>query len=83
MDIFLVRPARGRGSAPIGATLARHLVHDLGHHRLIIDPALDNERAIRCYEKVGFRRWPDARVLGPRRHVRDSLLMDLLARELA
>jgi aminoglycoside 6'-N-acetyltransferase len=31
-------------------------VHDRGHHRLVIDPAADNERAIRCYERVGFRR---------------------------
>jgi aminoglycoside 6'-N-acetyltransferase len=29
-------------------TLARYLVHDRGHHRLVIDPAADNEPAIRC-----------------------------------
>jgi len=36
--------------------LADHLLDDRGHHRLTIDPAAGNERAIRCYEAVGFRR---------------------------
>ena len=35
--------------------LVRHLTADLGHHRLVIDPAVANERAVRCYEAVGFR----------------------------
>ena len=37
-------------------TLARWLLDERGHHRVTIDPAADNERAIRCYERVGFRR---------------------------
>ena len=64
--------------------MARHLVDDLGHHRLVIDPAAHNERAIRCYEKVGFKRvgvqreyWLDADGVW-----RDGLLLDLLAEEL-
>ena len=36
-------------------TMARHLVHDRGHRRLVIDPAADNHAAIRAYEKAGFR----------------------------
>ena len=36
-------------------TLARYLFEERGHHRLIIDPAVTNERAIGAYEKVGFR----------------------------
>ena len=32
-----------------------HLVDDCGHHRIVIDPAADNEPAIRCYAAVGFR----------------------------
>ena len=36
-------------------TLLAHLIDDLGHHRITIDPAADNEPAIRCYERVGFR----------------------------
>jgi len=27
-----------------------------GHHRVTIDPAIDNGAAIRSYEKAGFRR---------------------------
>jgi aminoglycoside 6'-N-acetyltransferase len=64
--------------------LARHLVHERGHHRLVIDPAAENVRAIRCYERVGFRR------IGVQRKSelagdgtwRDGLLMDMLAEEL-
>ncbi len=65
-------------------TLVHHLVNERGHHRLVIDPAADNHRAIRCYEKVGFRG-----VGVMRRYERghdgtwhDGLLMDLLAPEL-
>ncbi len=65
-------------------TLARHLFDDLGHHRLTIDPAVVNARAIASYRKVGFR---DVGVM--RRYERandgqwrDSLLMDLLVDEL-
>ncbi|HTJ74289.1 MAG TPA: GNAT family protein [Acidimicrobiales bacterium] len=64
-------------------TLARHLFDDLGHHRLTIDPAVINARAIASYRKVGFR---DVGVM--RRYERandgtwrDSLLMDLLVEE--
>ncbi len=90
MDIFLVEAAQGRGAGTDAVrTLARHLVHDLGHHRLTIDPAADNVAAIRCYEKVGFRpvgimreyeRGPGTRERVGTFH--DGLLMDLLAREL-
>jgi aminoglycoside 6'-N-acetyltransferase len=34
--------------------LVRYLFEARGHHRLTIDPAAHNERAIRCYEAVGF-----------------------------
>jgi aminoglycoside 6'-N-acetyltransferase len=85
MDLFLGVPFqdRGLGTDAVG-TLARHLVRDLGHHRLTIDPAAHNERAIRCYEKVGFRRvgvmreyWRDANGVW-----RDGIMLDLLASEL-
>ncbi len=85
MDIFLVAAAQGRGAGTDAVrTLARHLVRDLGHHRLIIDPAADNARAIRCYEKVGFRPVGIMREYeqGPDGTFHDALLMDLLAREL-
>ena len=65
-------------------TLARHLVRERGHHRIVIDPAADNARAIRCYEKVGFR--PVGRLReyerSPDGTWRDGLLMDLRAAEL-
>jgi len=87
LDIF-IDPAvhsMGIGRDALG-TLARHLVRDKGHHRLVIDPAADNQAAIRCYTAVGFR---PVGVL--RRYERDAdgagwhdgLLMDLLADELA
>jgi aminoglycoside 6'-N-acetyltransferase len=74
---------RGLGTDAL-RTLCRHLFEDLGHHRIMIDPAVVNARAIASYRKVGFK---DVGVM--RRYERgndgtwrDSLLMDLLAEEL-
>lgn len=85
IDIFLAEEFQGLGlGVDAVRTLARHLVHGRGHHRLTIDPAADNVAAIRAYEKVGFRpvgvmrqyeRLPDG-------DWHDGLLMDLLAGEL-
>ena len=84
IDIFLAERFQGRGLGTDAVrTLARYLIHERGHHRLIIDPAADNAGAIRTYEKVGFR------AVGIMREYcrssdgtwRDGLLMDLLARE--
>ena len=65
-------------------TLARWLFEDRGHHRITIDPAAANERAIRSYEGVGFKR-----VGVMRRYERgtdgdwhDGLLLDLLPEDL-
>ncbi len=85
IDLFLAEAFQGRGlGVDAIRTLARHLIDDRGHHVLTIDPAADNEAAIRCYEKVGFRRvgimreyWTDPDGV---RH--GGLLLDLLAREL-
>ncbi|HKA93212.1 MAG TPA: GNAT family protein [Acidimicrobiia bacterium] len=85
MDIYLDPAVHGRGVCTDALrTLARHLIVDHGHHRLEIDPAVDNAAAIRCYTKVGFR------PVGVMRRAErgndgtwhDSLLMDLLADEL-
>jgi aminoglycoside 6'-N-acetyltransferase len=35
--------------------IVRHLVEERGHHRIRLSTAVDNARAIRVYEKVGFR----------------------------
>jgi aminoglycoside 6'-N-acetyltransferase len=74
---------RGFGTDAV-RTLCRHLFDDHAHHRVTIDPAVANARAIASYRKVGFR---DVGVM--RRYERtndgswrDSLLMDLLADEL-
>jgi aminoglycoside 6'-N-acetyltransferase len=85
IDIY-VDPAvhnRGVGTDAV-RTLARHLFVDHGHHRLEIDPAADNEPAIRCYAKVGFRPVGIRRCSerGPDGRWHDALLMDLLAEEL-
>ncbi|MDT0268247.1 GNAT family protein [Streptomyces sp. DSM 44915] len=85
MDLFLAPTAHGRGlGTDTVATLARHLVDDHGHHRLVIDPAAANTAAIRCYTKVGFRPVGIMRDYerGADGTWHDSLLMDLLATEL-
>lgn len=86
IDIFLTtaRHGQGLGSEAI-RVLARHLIDERGHHRLTIDPAADNEAAIRAYEKVGFRRVGILRSYerGPDGTWHDGLLMELLADELA
>jgi aminoglycoside 6'-N-acetyltransferase len=56
IDLFLAPEYQGRGLGP-GAIhlIARHLLEVRGHHRLTIDPAAENLRAIHAYERVGFR----------------------------
>lgn len=85
IDIYLdpARVGKGLGTDAV-RTLARHLIDDLGHHRLVIDPAADNVAAIRAYEKVGFRPVGVMRryELGPDGIFHDGLLMDLIAEEL-
>ncbi|MFF0559299.1 GNAT family N-acetyltransferase [Streptomyces sp. NPDC004266] len=85
IDLFLDPSVHGKGLGTDAVrTLARHLIDDLGHHRLVIDPAADNGAAIRCYEKVGFRRVGVMRQYerGEDGTWHDGLLMDLLASEL-
>jgi aminoglycoside 6'-N-acetyltransferase len=85
IDLFIGAPYQDRGlGTDTVRTLARHLVHDRGHHRLTIDPVAYNDRAIRSYEKVGFRRVGVMREYqrDPDGTWRDGLLLDLLAREL-
>ena len=86
IDIVLHPDTHGRGIGPEAIrVLARHLFEDRGHHRIVIDPNAANTRAIRAYEKVGFRR------VGIRRQYEwdaslgrwtDGVLMDLLRDEL-
>ena len=64
--------------------LARWLVAVRQHHRLTIDPAADNVRAIRCYASVGFKPVGIMRAYerGLDGTFHDALLMDLLRSEL-
>ena len=85
IDISIREPWQGKGFGPEAIkVLARYLVDDRGHHRLIIDPAAHNVNAIKAYERVGFKA-----VGVMRKYERgldgtwhDGLLMDLLADEL-
>jgi aminoglycoside 6'-N-acetyltransferase len=81
IDIFLSYAATGRGlGREAVGLLASHLLDDRGHHRLTIDPAAGNERAIRCYEAVGFRPVGVMRryEMGPDGTFHDGLLMELV-----
>jgi aminoglycoside 6'-N-acetyltransferase len=85
VDLF-VDPSLHRGGVGTAAVLAliRHLVDDLGHHRVIVDPSERNERSIAFFESLGFRR---VGVL--RRYERradgtwgDNVLLELLVEDL-
>ena len=86
IDLFLDPSVHGRGvGRDVVRTVAAHLVDELGHHRIVIDPAADNEPAIRCYASVGFRpvgimREYERDADGTGWH--DGLLMELLASDL-
>jgi aminoglycoside 6'-N-acetyltransferase len=84
IDLFVAEAWQGQGIGPEAIrVVARHLFEERGHHRITIDPAAANDRAVRAYEKVGFRRVGVMREY--ERHDgawRDGLLMDLLRDEL-
>ena len=85
IDLFLTTDVQGRGLGPDAIrTVARYLIDERGHHRLTIDPAAANERAIRAYRRVGFRPVGLMREYerGQDGTWHDGLLMDLLAGEL-
>jgi len=85
IDLFVDPELHGRGigSAAI-RILAARLIDKNGHHRLTIDPAADNEVAIRVYERVGFK--PVGRMRQYQRTAdgtwADGLLMEMLSSEL-
>jgi aminoglycoside 6'-N-acetyltransferase len=54
IDLFLSEEFQGRGLGRESVSLVlQHLVAS-GHHRIVIDPAADNERAVSCYRACGF-----------------------------
>jgi aminoglycoside 6'-N-acetyltransferase len=86
IDIYLGGRFQGQGAGTEAvALLARYLFEQRGHHRITIDPAAANERAIRCYTKVGFRPVGVMRQYerGGDGRFHDGLLMELLHGELA
>jgi len=85
IDLFLDPGVRGRGLGPDAIrAVAAWLIDARGHHRMTMDPAAENEAAIRAYRKVGFRE------VGVLRRYQlmadgswaDGLLMEMLADEL-
>lgn len=85
IDVFLAPARHGQGlGADAIRTAARWLFDARGHHRITIDPAAANEVAIRCYERVGFRRVGVMREYerGDDGTWHDGLLLDLLQGEL-
>ena len=57
VDIFLGPDAQGRGlGTEAMRVVLRYLIDERGHHRVTLGTSVDNARAIRSYEKVGFRR---------------------------
>lgn len=85
VDLFIDTAHQGQGLGTDALrTLARYLFEVRGHHRLTIDPAAANERAIRTYRGVGFRPVGAMRAYerGPDGSWHDGLMLDLLAGEL-
>lgn len=85
IDLFVATSHQGKSYGPEAIRLVcRFLFEERGHHRITIDPAASNVRAISAYEKVGF-----ARVGVLRRYERgadgtfhDGMLLDLLPEDL-
>jgi aminoglycoside 6'-N-acetyltransferase len=85
IDVFLDPLWHGKGLGTDAVrTLSRHLIYDKGHHRIAIDPAADNVKAIRAYQRVGFK--PVGIMREYERSAsgewKDGLLMDLLKKDL-
>jgi aminoglycoside 6'-N-acetyltransferase len=87
IDVFLDPALHGRGLGTEAVRrVVRLLIGERGHHRITIDPAVDNVAAIRAYEKAGFTRVGVMRKAerdADGRGWHDSLLMELLADELS
>jgi len=86
LDIFLAPRFHGQGLGREALWLgANWLITEKGHHRIIIDPAAANERAIATYASIGFKPVGIMRAYerGPEGDWHDGLLMDLLASELS
>jgi aminoglycoside 6'-N-acetyltransferase len=84
LDIMLTASAQAQRYGREALRLVISHFIERGHRRFTIDPAVDNEPAIRCYAAVGFK---PVGVMRDYERVddgpwHDGLLMDLLAPEL-
>ncbi len=82
IDLYLATRFQSQGFGTEALRLLVRWLFDVRrHHRLTIDPAATNSRAIRCYQSVGFRPVGILRQYerGPDDAFHDGLLMDLLA----
>jgi aminoglycoside 6'-N-acetyltransferase len=85
IDLFLSTQYQGLGFGTEAIRLVcRFLFEERQHHRITIDPAADNVRAIRAYEKVGFKRVGIMRRYerGADGTFHDGMLLDLLPEDL-
>ena len=86
IDVFVATAQHGRGVGTDAVrAVARYLVEERGHHRLTIDPSVDNVAAVRAYEKAGFQRVGVMRYAerSPRGDWRDALSMEQVFPEVA
>jgi aminoglycoside 6'-N-acetyltransferase len=86
VDVFVSAAHQGHGvGSDALRALIRYLIDEAGHHRILVDPAAANARAIHVYEKLGFR--PVGLMRQYERVAdgswRDGLLMELIASEFA
>ena len=58
IDLLIGEPERwNKGIGTLAVTaMTSHLFDVLGARRVVIDPQVTNARAIRCYEKAGFKK---------------------------
>jgi aminoglycoside 6'-N-acetyltransferase len=83
-DVLVTARLRGGGYGREALqTAIRWFARERGHHRFTIDPSVENERAIRAYEAVGFERVGVMRRYerGPDGRWRDGLLMELIVEQ--
>ncbi len=82
IDVFVDPGLHGEGIGTDAVrTVLRHLLDHRGHHRVTIDPQVENAAAVRAYEKAGFRRVGVMRraARDPDGEWRDALFMEHVA----
>jgi aminoglycoside 6'-N-acetyltransferase len=84
-DILLTSSLHGRGYGRRVLRLGIDHFVAKGHHRFTLDPNVENERAIRSYEGLGFERVGVMRAYerNPQGGWNDALLLELIVAEAA